>query len=105
MPPFMAAWAGQQLRKINGKDDLTLLEFCMSLTDASEIRQYLAAYLGSTPEVCMYLVAGNMIRARYVSCLLITCLSQLLQLSGLNYGVHTTTVVFCGSARSERVEQ
>lgn len=52
MPPAMAAWASVQLRKINGKDDLTLLEFCMSLTDASEIRQYLAAYLGSTPEVC-----------------------------------------------------
>lgn len=51
MSHAMVAWASQQLRKINGKDDLTLLEFCMSLTDASEIRQYLAAYLGSTPEV------------------------------------------------------
>ena len=51
MPPAMTSWASQQLKRINGKDDLTLLEFCMSLTDASEIRQYLAAYLGSTPEV------------------------------------------------------
>lgn len=51
MSPSMSSWASQQLKKINGKDDLTLLEFCMSLTDASEIRQYLAAYLGSTPEV------------------------------------------------------
>ena len=51
MPAAMSSWASQQLKKINGKDDLTLLEFCMSLTDASEIRQYLAAYLGSTPEV------------------------------------------------------
>lgn len=51
MSPAMVTWAGQQLRKMNGKGDLTLLEFCMSLNDASEIRQYLAAYLGSTPEV------------------------------------------------------
>lgn len=51
MSPAMASWASQQLKKMNGKDDLTLLEFCMSLSDASEIRQYLAAYLGSTPEV------------------------------------------------------
>ncbi|CAN0259495.1 unnamed protein product [Discosporangium mesarthrocarpum] len=54
MSPDMAAWASQQLRKITGKDDLTLLEFCMSLTDASEIRQYLAAYLGSTPQVSSF---------------------------------------------------
>lgn len=51
MPPSMASWASLQLKRINNKDDLTLLEFCMSLTDASEIRQYLATYLGSTPEV------------------------------------------------------
>ncbi|CAN0453924.1 unnamed protein product, partial [Laminaria digitata] len=54
MPPAMSSWASQQLKKINGKDDLTLLEFCMSLSDASEIRQYLAAYLGSTPEVSSF---------------------------------------------------
>ncbi|CAN0302181.1 unnamed protein product, partial [Ectocarpus sp. 4 AP-2014] len=54
MSPAMASWASQQLKKMSGKDDLTLLEFCMSLTDASEIRQYLAAYLGSTPEVSSF---------------------------------------------------
>ena len=56
MSPAMASWASQQLKKMNGKDDLTLLEFCMSLSDASEIRQYLAAYLGSTPEVRRFVV-------------------------------------------------
>ncbi|CAM9814704.1 unnamed protein product [Choristocarpus tenellus] len=54
MSPDTALWASQQLKKITGKDDLTLLEFCMSLTDASEIRQYIAAYLGSTPQVSSF---------------------------------------------------
>jgi len=39
------------MTKISGTDDLTLVSFCMTLTDAAEIRQYLTAYLGSTPAV------------------------------------------------------
>jgi hypothetical protein len=46
-----AEWCSSQLRKINGNGDLTLMQFCMTLQSAAEIREYLAAYLGSTPQV------------------------------------------------------
>lgn len=39
------------MMKLNGTDDLTLVSFCMTLTDPNEIRQYLTAYLGSTAQV------------------------------------------------------
>jgi GYF domain len=51
MPPTLEKWCKDQMHKLNGTDDLTLVAFCMSLTDADEIRQYLTAYLGSTPQV------------------------------------------------------
>jgi len=52
MSPTMEAWCRDQLRKLNnGSDDLTLVSFCMSLRDPSEIRQYLSAYLGNSDAV------------------------------------------------------
>jgi hypothetical protein len=54
MPGDMADWCSVQLKKINNSDDLTLVEFCMSLGSAVEIREYLAAYLGSTPQVSQF---------------------------------------------------
>jgi hypothetical protein len=51
MPPALESWCKEQMRKLNGSDDLTLVTFCMTLTDPIEIRQYLTAYLGSTPQV------------------------------------------------------
>ena len=39
------------MKKISGSEDLTLVSFCMTLNDPSEIKQYLTAYLGSTPQV------------------------------------------------------
>ena len=47
----MAEWCAQQLRKLNNSDDLTLVQFCMSLDSPVEVREYLADYLGSTPQV------------------------------------------------------
>lgn len=47
----MADWCSGQLKKINGTEDLTLMQFCMSLKSAVEIREYLAEYLGSSPQV------------------------------------------------------
>jgi hypothetical protein len=47
----LAEWCSSQLVKINGNSDLTLVQFCASLESAAEIREYLAAYLGSTPQV------------------------------------------------------
>ena len=51
MSPVMEKWCKEQMQNINGSDDLTLVAFCMTLTDANEIRQYLTTYLGSTAQV------------------------------------------------------
>lgn len=51
MSPALEAWCKDQMQSLNGSDDLTLIAFCMTLTDANEIRQYLQAYLGSGPKV------------------------------------------------------
>ena len=51
MSPALESWCKAQMTKINGSDDLTLVSFCMTLTDPSEIRQYLTAYLGSSSQV------------------------------------------------------
>jgi PERQ amino acid-rich with GYF domain-containing protein len=51
MSPAMEKWCKDQMTKLNGTDDLTLVSFCMTLSDPGEIRQYLTAYLGTTPQV------------------------------------------------------
>jgi GYF domain len=51
MSPALEKWSKEQMVKINGTDDLTLVGFCMTLQDPVEIRQYLTTYLGSTPQV------------------------------------------------------
>lgn len=51
MSPSLENWCKEQLRKITGSDDLTLVSFCTTLKDDAEIHQYLVAYLGSTPQV------------------------------------------------------
>lgn len=51
MTPTLESWCKEQMQKLNNSDDLTLVQFCMTLTDKDEIRQYLTAYLGSTPQV------------------------------------------------------
>jgi len=50
----MAEWCSVQLKRINGSEDLTLIDFCMTLQSAGEIREYLAAYLGSNPQVSQF---------------------------------------------------
>ena len=54
MTPTLETWCKDQMRKLSGNDDLTLIAFCMTLTDPAEIRQYLVAYLGSTPQVTSF---------------------------------------------------
>jgi hypothetical protein len=41
-------WCEEQLRRLAGSDDMTLIHFCMSLDDPAEVRSYLSAYLVST---------------------------------------------------------
>ncbi|GLE06272.1 hypothetical protein PINS_up015519 [Pythium insidiosum] len=54
MPSEFMAWCAKNLKAINGSDDLTLVEYCATLEDPGEIREYLAAYLGSTPRVSAF---------------------------------------------------
>ena len=51
MSPALEKWCKEKMQQINGSNDLTLVAFCMTLNDASEIRQYLTTYLGSTSQV------------------------------------------------------
>jgi PERQ amino acid-rich with GYF domain-containing protein len=51
MTPSLESWCKEQMRKLSDNDDLTLVAFCMTLADPGEIKQYLTAYLGSTPQV------------------------------------------------------
>merc|ERR1719343_626364 len=51
MSPILEKWCKEKTQQINGSNDLTLVAFCMTLNDASEIRQYLTTYLGSTSQV------------------------------------------------------
>lgn len=51
MTPALESWCKDQMRKLSGSDDLTLIAFCMTLSDPVEIKGYLTAYLGSTPQV------------------------------------------------------
>lgn len=46
-----ANWCATQLTKITGNKDLTLVKFCLSVGSTAEIREILAANLGSTPQV------------------------------------------------------
>lgn len=54
MSPAMAEWCTTAMRKLNGTDDITLLQFCMGVSSAVEIREYFSAYLGSTPQVSLF---------------------------------------------------
>ncbi|XP_024517879.1 uncharacterized protein LOC9662666 [Selaginella moellendorffii] len=44
-------WCESQMKKLTGNDDMTLLEFCLSLPSSAEAGEYLTQYLGSTANV------------------------------------------------------
>lgn len=54
MPAAVAEWCREQLRKMNQSDDLSLIQVCYSMQSAVDIREYLADYLGSTPQVSLF---------------------------------------------------
>lgn len=54
MTSEMADWCQSHLKKITGSDDMTLALFCMSCESNVEIREYMASYLGSTPQVSAF---------------------------------------------------
>lgn len=51
MSKELSDWCSVQLKAIKGIEDISLMEFCMSLSSAVEIRETLASNLGSTPQV------------------------------------------------------
>jgi len=54
MTTEMIEWCQAQLRKLTGSDDMTLALFCMSCESSVDIREYMASYLGSTPQVSAF---------------------------------------------------
>lgn len=49
-----ARWCGVQLKAINGSDDVTLAQFCMTIDEPEQIREYLGAYLGAGAAVTRF---------------------------------------------------
>lgn len=43
-------WCGEQMLQLSGSDDISLLDFCISLDD-SQVLSYLQDYLGQSKEV------------------------------------------------------
>jgi PERQ amino acid-rich with GYF domain-containing protein len=62
MSADMIEWCQGAMKFLTGNDDITLLKFCMSLQSGAEIREYLSAYLGSTPQVSQF--ASEFIRRK-----------------------------------------
>jgi hypothetical protein len=54
LSPALEKWCKEEMEKLTGSDDLTLIGFCMTLTDANEVRQYLQAYLGNGVKVSSF---------------------------------------------------
>ena len=50
----LSSWCEEQLKRLSGSGDLTLMHFCMTLDDPAEIRETLSAYLGEKPEVSQF---------------------------------------------------
>jgi hypothetical protein len=46
MPAELSKWAAPKLKQMTGSSDTTLLDFCMSLENDEDIRQYIFTYLG-----------------------------------------------------------
>ena len=58
----MRAWATQQMNKIKGTSDLTLVSFCMTLSDNAAIREYIRDVMGTTPQTSAF--ASEFIRRK-----------------------------------------
>jgi len=48
MSDGFTSWCKEQMRQLNGSDDMTLVEFLMSLHSEKEIREYVEFYLGKS---------------------------------------------------------
>eukprot|EP01035_Chromulina_nebulosa_P019019 gene19019-24839_t len=66
MPTELAEWCTVQIKRFSNSAEIsTLLQFCYHLPSAGDIREYLSANLGSTPQVSQF--ATEFIRKREAS--------------------------------------
>ena len=55
LSPEFANWCKIHLRKLrNGDDDLTLVQYLMTVSSNAEIAEYMTEYLGKTPAVSTF---------------------------------------------------
>jgi hypothetical protein len=54
LSPQLTEWCSSHMSKINGSTDLTLVQYCAGLDSGIEIREIIAATLGSTPQVSQF---------------------------------------------------
>ncbi|KAK8806950.1 hypothetical protein WA158_003709 [Blastocystis sp. Blastoise] len=47
-------WCKDNMKKLTGNDDLTLVKYCLTLSLTSEIREFFRDYLGTKPEVSSF---------------------------------------------------
>lgn len=50
----MQAWCKEQMLKLQGQDDLTLVRFLLSCSSTGEVAEYISAYLGKSAEVSKF---------------------------------------------------
>jgi hypothetical protein len=43
-------WCKRAMKTLNGSEDLTLVDFLLSLASAGEVQEYVCLYLGNTPK-------------------------------------------------------
>ena len=68
LPASMRSWCKEQMRRLNGSDDVTLMDFCMTLKGGGEVREYLSMYLVRLRR------CGSRLALRHV----LTCVGRLL---------------------------
>lgn len=54
MSPGFRRWCVQQMIKLSGNDDTTLVDYCFTLQSPAEIRESMSGTLGSTPGVSQF---------------------------------------------------
>lgn len=61
LPPLnnknaLRAWCKAQMSQLNNSDDMTLVDFLLGLPSAGEVQEYVALYLGKTPQASAFAV-------------------------------------------------
>lgn len=62
MSDDLMRWCADEMLRLIGSSDTTLMQFCMTLESAADIREYIREYMGSTPQVSAF--ASEFIKRR-----------------------------------------